>query len=145
MCHTIRSTGDEVQEIGPPIDLTGLRRELGELGLDNLADELVQTFVDDAPVRMEALEAACDDGDPVAIRRAAHPFRSAAATVHARRLAGLLLEIETAGRDGNAARASDLVPETRREHEAVLEQCSSTPQPDRLTGGQSTHASRGAA
>ena len=146
MSHTIRLTSGEVTGTGPPLDLAGLRREMEESGLDDdLADELVQIFVADAPVRMEALEAACNDGDPVAIRSAAHPFKSAATTVHAHRLAALLLEIETAGGDGNAARASDLLPETRREHEAVLAQCSSPPRPDRLAGGHSTHASRGAA
>lgn len=126
MSHTIRLTSDEVSGTGPALDLAGLRREMEESGLDDLADELVQTFVDDAPVRMEAVEAACNEGDPVAIRTAAHPFKSAAATVHARRLAGLLQEIETAGRTGNAAAASDLLPRLRREHEAILAQCERT-------------------
>lgn len=45
-----------------------------EVGLNDLADELVQTFADDAPARMEALEATNDAGDPGAIQRAAHPF-----------------------------------------------------------------------
>lgn len=142
MSHTIRFAGDEVRGTGPPLDLAGLRREMEESGLNDLADELVQIFVDDAPVRMEALEAACDDGDPVAIRSAAHPFKSAATTVHAHRLGALLLEIEAAGRDGNAARASDLLPETRREYEAILAQCSFPPRPDRFMRGHSTHASR---
>lgn len=146
MSHTMRLAGDEVSGTGPPLDLAELRREMEESGLDGLADELVETFVADAPVRMKALEAACNDGDPVAIRSAAHPFKSAAATVHAHRLSELLLEIETAGRDGNAARASDLLTETRREHEAVLAQCSSPPgADDRFMGGPSTRASRGAA
>ena len=123
MSHTIRLMGDEVPGTGPPLDLAGLRREMEESGLDDLADELVQTFLDDAPARMEALETACNDRDPVAIRRAAHPFKSAAVTVHAQRLTGLLLEIETASRRGNAAAASDLLSLLRREHEAVLAQC----------------------
>ena len=124
MSHTTPLTGDDIAGAGPSIDLAGLHREMGEAGLHDLADELVQTFVDDAPRCMKALEAACDDGDPVAVRHAAHPYKSAAATVHAYRLSEVLLQIETAGRDGNAERASDLLPEARREHEAVLAECS---------------------
>lgn len=74
MSHTIRSTGPEVPGTGPPVDVARVRREVGEVGLDDLADELVQTLVDEAPVLMEALEAANDDRDPEPIQRAAHPF-----------------------------------------------------------------------
>lgn len=126
MSHTIRLTGDEVPESGPPLDLAGLRREMKESGLDDLADDLINTFAQDAPRCLGTLEAAIRAADPDAIHRAAHPFRSAAATVHAHRLAALLLEIETAGRTGNAAAASDLLPRLRREHEAVLAQCERT-------------------
>ena len=102
MSHTKNSTGAEVMGTVPPSDLAGVRREMGEMGLD----DLVQTFVDDALVRMEALEAADDAGDTEAIQRAAHPFNMdvlerSGLTVSAR----LLKLAEIVGHDSIAGRS----------------------------------------
>ena len=106
----------------PGIDLEGFRRELQENGLDDLADELIETFSEDAPSRFEDLENAIGAADPEQIRRAAHAYRSGAATMHAKRLAGLLSEVEAAGRAGDSVRPGALLEPLRREHEEVLRQ-----------------------
>ena len=123
----MQSPGYEAQELAPPIDVASLRGQLGEAGLEDLADELIKTYAGDAPFRMKALKEACEERDPAAIQAAAHPYKSASATVHAHRLSELLREIEMAGREGDAARAIALLPGALREHEAVLAHCPSLP------------------
>ena len=54
------------------IDLEGFRQGLEEHGLADLVDELIETFLQDAPSRFDALEAAIVAEDAEQIRRAAH-------------------------------------------------------------------------
>ena len=119
--NTVNSQlGDVAQR--PGIDLEGFRRELQANGLDDLVDELIETFLQDAPSRFEALENAIGAADAEQIRCAAHAYRSASATMHARQLAGLLAEVEAAGRAGDSVRPGALLAPLRREHEEVLRQ-----------------------
>ena len=108
----------------PPVDLDGFRQDMKDQDLEDLVDELVETFVGDAPARMDALQTAVDSGDPETIRCSAHAYKSAATTMRASRLAGLLQETEAAAREGDPARPIELLPQVQTEHEAVLAQLS---------------------
>ena len=106
----------------PGIDLEEFRRKLALDGLEGVADQLIGLFLQDAPSRFEALENAIVSGDAEEIRCAAHAYRSAASTMHARKLAGMLLEVEAVGRSGDGEPAGDLLAPLRSEHEEVLRQ-----------------------
>ena len=89
----------------PAVDLEGFRRSMQEAGAEQAVDGIVATFVETVPQRLEALVTAAQDGAAEPIQRAAHAFKSAAATIGARDLAALLQEMETAGHDGDVAAA----------------------------------------
>lgn len=110
----------------PAIDFDGFRRQMRANDLEDLIDELIETFLKDAPARFEALEAAINASDPVQIRHAAHAYRSAAATMHALRLVEVLSEIEAAGRADDTIDPVQLLSSLRREHDSVLTQLQAT-------------------
>ncbi len=89
----------------PAVDLEGFRRAMQEAGAEQAVDGIVATFVETVPQRLEALVMATAGEAAEPIQRAAHAFKSAAATIGARDLAALLQEMETAGRDGDLAAA----------------------------------------
>ncbi|HUK22537.1 MAG TPA: response regulator [Gemmatimonadales bacterium] len=104
----------------PVVDLTEFRRTMEEAGAGSAVQGIVTTFVATAAERLAALEAALAAGasDPVA--RAAHVWRSAAATIGARALAGALNDVETAARDGDVLAAREHVARVRRESASAL-------------------------
>jgi HPt (histidine-containing phosphotransfer) domain-containing protein len=86
--------------VPPAIDLTQLRADLELAGVGDIYDDILGLFVADTPGRMAALRAAVGSRDPSSIEHAAHAFKSGAATIHARALAGLLQEIEGTAKAG---------------------------------------------
>lgn len=88
--------------------------------------ELLDTFVQDAPVRFAALELAMHGGDSKAVETAAHAFKSGAGTIRATYLADILLEIETAGRTGHLETAGNLIEPMRNEYLAVMRELEPT-------------------
>jgi HPt (histidine-containing phosphotransfer) domain-containing protein len=103
------------------VDLVAFRVALREGGVEDMLETLVASFLQDAPQRIAAIEDAVRDGDGVRIRQAAHAYKSSAAQLGARVLAGRLQALELAGRDGDLAAARTLGPEVRREHASVCE------------------------
>jgi HPt (histidine-containing phosphotransfer) domain-containing protein len=93
----------------------------------------VRLFAQGAAARLDAISAAVQAGDAGAIERAAHAFKSAAATVGARGLAERLAAVEQAGREGAAERAAGELPALREAVAAVLRQ---------LEGGGRAHPGR---
>src|SRR2546428_764231 len=81
----------------------------------------VATFANTLPQRLEALAAATGGQAPEPIQRAAHAFKSAAATIGARRLARLLEEMEASARGGDVVRAQSALQEVRSEALIVLD------------------------
>jgi HPt (histidine-containing phosphotransfer) domain-containing protein len=110
----------------PPIDMDAFRRDMQEQDLEDLIDELIEAFVGDASSRFDALQAAVESADAEDIRSAAHAYKSAATTMQAHRLANLLQQTENAGHEGNVAKAVELLPALKSEHEAVLAQLTQT-------------------
>jgi CheY-like chemotaxis protein len=108
-----------------PADLRSLRRDLELGGVAEIFDDIVKVFMRDAPVRMSALRQAAGSGEARAIERAAHAFKSAAATIHAVRLAELLQELERNGRSGAVGDAVVRAEEIDRAFNAVQGQLES--------------------
>src|SRR5438105_745102 len=104
----------------PPVDVAAFRRTMEEAGAAEAVDGILATFVQTLPQRLDALAAATAGDTAEPIERAAHAFKSAAATIGARHLAALLEQIEAAGRDGDVARARDKLQGVRGEAQAAL-------------------------
>jgi len=105
-----------------PINMEAFRQEMRDQDLEELVDELIEAFLTDAPGRWDALEAAVESAEPEGVRAAAHAYKSAAATMRADGLAELLYRTEAAAREGDVAEPAVLLPDIRREHQAVLAQ-----------------------
>jgi len=106
----------------PAADLERLRRELTEAGAADALGPILDTFLADAPKRIETLIAAVQAGDPTAVSKAAHAFKSASATIGAAVLAKMLADIEARGKAKTIAGVEALVEEARKETGRVLEQ-----------------------
>ncbi|MBI4503526.1 MAG: response regulator [Gemmatimonadetes bacterium] len=103
-----------------PVDLAGLEATMREAGAEEAVGEMLARFVQDAPGRMSALEEALAAADADRIRQAAHAYKSAAGTIGAARLAGLLKQTELAGRMADIEGAGRLLEELLAAHHAVL-------------------------
>jgi len=101
------------------VDLEGFRSTMREAGAEEAVDDILRLFASTAPDRLEALSAAVQSEDGPAIARAAHAFKSSAATIGARALAERLTEFERVGR-GAVERATDQMAALRVEVDAVL-------------------------
>jgi HPt (histidine-containing phosphotransfer) domain-containing protein len=116
-----------VTRANPRVDVERFRADLREGGVEEMLAILLETFVQDCPGRLAALEQAVKDGDPKAIESAAHAFKSGAGTVRATVLADALRELEAAGRSGNLAAVAGLVEHIRTEYVAVLRELEPAP------------------
>jgi CheY-like chemotaxis protein len=105
---------------GPPVDLEGFRRMMGEAGAEDAVAGVLDTFLASASASLVALDAAIAAGDARRIERAAHAFKSAAASIGAHGLAARLQEVEDAGEHGELDRARTLVAQAQTEAAAVL-------------------------
>jgi HPt (histidine-containing phosphotransfer) domain-containing protein len=104
----------------PHVDVERFRADLREAGVEEMIGTLLDTFVEDAPVRLAALEQATKNQDAKAVETAAHAFKSGAGTIRATFLADFLATIETAGRTGRLETVSDLLETIRNEYLAVM-------------------------
>jgi HPt (histidine-containing phosphotransfer) domain-containing protein len=104
----------------PRVDVERFRAELSEAGVDEMLSSLLTTFLEDAPARFAALDAAVGSGDAKAIETAAHAFKSGAGTIHATVLAGALANAEMAARAGQLETITGLIEQIRGEHVAVM-------------------------
>ncbi len=85
-----------------PIDLptfTDLRDTVGH----EFAKELVDTFLEEAPLMLGQLRAALSAGDVDSYRRAAHSLKSNCATFGAMAMAGMARDVELTGYAGDSA------------------------------------------
>src|SRR3989440_2771091 len=109
-----------------PVDVAGFRRTMEEAGAAEAVDGILARFVQKQPQRLDALATAAGAGAGEPIQRAAHAFKSAAATIGARGLAALLDQIEGAAREGNVSRAREAMERVRREAQAALDYLQTT-------------------
>ncbi|HVH68752.1 MAG TPA: response regulator [Gemmatimonadales bacterium] len=105
----------------PVVDVDGFRRTMEEAGADGAVDGILATFVETVPQRLDALVTASRALEPEPLQRAAHAFKSAAATIGARTLASLLEAMETAAKSGDLTAAREQLEPVRLEAQAALE------------------------
>lgn len=77
--------------------------ELKQMSGADFIDELVDTFLDDAPKMLAELQASLKAGSAESFRRAAHSLKSNAATFGAMHLAELARELEMIGKEDQLA------------------------------------------
>ncbi len=102
------------------LDLESFRVTMREAGAEDAVDGILDTFVNTTDERLQALTDGMDAGEPEAIAKAAHAFKSAAGAIGAQRLAGVLLEIEQAGRAGAVELARSRLALARNETAAAV-------------------------
>jgi HPt (histidine-containing phosphotransfer) domain-containing protein len=81
--------------------------ELKQMSGEGFINELIDTFLDDAPRMMQDLKSALEANDTDSFRRAAHSLKSNAATFGAGRLAELAKELESLGREHRLTETGD--------------------------------------
>jgi len=73
-------------------------------------DELVDTYLDDAPRLMQELKSSLEAQDAETFRRAAHSLKSNSATFGANGLSGMARELEMLARDNKLPEAAARLP-----------------------------------
>lgn len=86
-------------------------RPLQEDGEPDLITELVDAFLADLEERIRVIRQAIAQGDPAALRSAAHALKGSSGTVGATGLACRCGELETIGREGRLDEAGPLLDE----------------------------------
>jgi two-component system sensor histidine kinase/response regulator len=115
------ATADTAAAPAPPVDLAAFRGTMREAGAEEAVDGILATFATTLPQRLEALAEATHGSEAEPIQRAAHAFKSAAATIGAHRLAQLLDEMEASARSGDVSRARSALPDVSSEAQTVLD------------------------
>lgn len=106
------------------IDLTEFEN-LKQLSGDEFINELIDTFLEDAPKMISELRDALKSGDAEVFRRAAHSLKSNSATFGATHLSALAKELEMLGKEnklGEAGSRLDVLGETYQQVAAELQE-----------------------
>ena len=101
-----------------PAALESFRQLAGEHASLLIAD-LLNTYLEDAPGRVEKMHQAVKDADPDGLSDAAHALKSASANLGAKQLASLCSEAEALGRSGSTEGSADVVSQISQAYETV--------------------------
>lgn len=101
-----------------PAALESFRQLAGEHASLLIAD-LLNTYLEDAPGRVEKMHQAVKDADPDGLSDAAHALKSASANLGAKQLASLCSEAEALGRSGSTEGSADIVSQISQAYETV--------------------------
>jgi two-component system, sensor histidine kinase and response regulator len=119
------ASGQDTVLTGPagrgPIDPGTLQalKELQREGKQNTLEELVETFLEDAEVRLEKLKGAVEKEGERPLREEAHILKGSCANMGALRMSSLCVELERAASSGEFARARELVARLEDEYGLV--------------------------
>ncbi|MEZ4560024.1 MAG: Hpt domain-containing protein [Caldilineaceae bacterium] len=92
------------------MDLTALKRLMQLVGGNQtVLNELIDTFLSDAPASLAAMHQALRDQDAASFRRAAHTLKSNSNDFGAHELADLCRELEAKGRNDDLDSAAALL------------------------------------
>jgi len=100
------------------IDLTTFD-ELKQMSGEDFINELLDTFLDDAPKLIDQLKSALAAKDADSFRRAAHSLKSNAATFGARRLSDLAKQLEMLGKEDKLADTGDRISALEQAYQAA--------------------------
>jgi PAS domain S-box-containing protein len=96
-------------------------------GDEDLLNELLRIFRDDAGAMLQRLDAADASADARQLERAAHSLKGASATISARHVSGLAAEIERLAREDHLNEARDRMDDLRREFRQLVRALESVP------------------
>jgi len=96
--------------------------ELKQMSGPEFLNELIDTFLDDAPGMLGEMKTALAAGDTDSFRRAAHSMKSNAATFGAGRLAELAKALESLGRENKLTEAADGLEALKEALESACEE-----------------------
>ena len=96
--------------------------ELKQMSGDDFINELIDTFLDDAPAMIAEIKSALDANNADAFRRAAHSMKSNAATFGAMQLAALAKELEMLGKENKLADSGDKLKALEEAYVSVREE-----------------------
>jgi len=106
--------------IEPTLDPAGIERLVEITGGDvAFVNELIDTYLDDAAVQIEALQRAATAGSVADLVRPAHSLKSSSDNVGAVALTSLCRALEADARTGSVASPTDRVTAIAKEFEAV--------------------------
>ena len=94
-------------------------RDLQEEGEPDILTELINLFLDDAPIRLRSIREAAAKGDAHALEKNAHTLKGSSQNMGATRMGALCAELQEAGSAGDLARAPELVDLLTAEFERV--------------------------
>lgn len=118
--HEIQPDGGEPDASIARLDGDAVRSLNDLVGDDpELIAELVDAFLEEAPIRLGELRTGLREGDPVLAGRAAHTLKSNGYTFGALALGDLCRELETAARNGDLSAAAPLVEQVDAEWSRV--------------------------
>jgi two-component system sensor histidine kinase/response regulator len=94
-------------------------RQLSAPGQPDVLRDVLQLFLSDAPMRLQAIDAACASGDAAALQRAAHTMKGASGTIGATRLQQACRRLEELARVPDVQSAPPVVESVRRAYAEV--------------------------
>ncbi|MGB3650353.1 MAG: response regulator, partial [Rivularia sp. (in: cyanobacteria)] len=86
---------------------------------DEMMAELIDSYLEDAPPKLQGISRALDKDDAESLRNSAHALRSLSITIGALSLASVCTQLETIGRSGTTFGASTLVNKLDTEYQRV--------------------------
>ncbi len=102
----------------PVIDKTTFD-ELKQMSGDDFINELIDTFLEDAPKMITEIKSALAANNADTFRRAAHSMKSNAATFGASQLAALAKELEMLGKENKLNETGDRLKSLDEAYESV--------------------------
>lgn len=96
--------------------------ELKQMSGEDFINELIDTFLEDAPQMIEEMKTALESGDVDTFRRAAHSMKSNAATFGANDLAVLAKELEMLGRENKLIETGDRLKSMEEAYESARDE-----------------------
>ncbi len=103
------------------LDMTTFE-ELKEMSGADFIDELVDTFLEDAPKLISEMKSALQTKDAESFHRAAHSFKSNSATFGANRLSAIAREMELLARDNKLDEAGSRLTSLEDAFQIVAEE-----------------------
>jgi CheY-like chemotaxis protein/HPt (histidine-containing phosphotransfer) domain-containing protein len=102
-----------------PVNLNEFRATMSEAGVEEIVPITLATFLDEAPTKRKTLTDAVVARDGSAISKAAHALKSSSGAIRADTLAGILQQLEDAGKNGNVRKAAGLLENAMSEFDLV--------------------------
>jgi len=93
--------------------------ELKEMSGAEFINELIDTFLEDAPKLIEEIKSALKENNADSFRRAAHSLKSNAATFGASQLSALAKELEMLGKENKIHETGDSLRALEEAYESV--------------------------